>query len=208
MNPNRKEGIVSDKPSPCTECPDYKFCTDLCDKMELWADQDTVGRSSTILLENRDRVGSEARLDDYVDYCAFHNKNIFTPDSTLSIDSWNDICSMRLSDKIVRMIYSYYMLGKRIRDIAIDEKASSQAIDQRHIQAKKSIAKKLEQRLFWQKVRGTIEYQSVRDYDVCSLFFGAGYPRKIIAKVMGLHVSTVIKIIVKKSNELSSISIC
>lgn len=208
MNPNRKEGIVSDKPSPCTECSDYKFCTDLCDKMELWADQDTVGRSSTILLENRDRVGSEERLDDYVDYCAFHNKNIFTPDSTLSMEAWNDVCSMRLSDKIVRMIYSYYMLGKRIRDIAIDEKASSQAIDQRHIQAKKSIAKKLEQRLFWQKVRGTIEYQSVRDYDVCSLFFGAGYPRKIIAKVMGLHVSTVIKIIVKKSNELSSISIC
>jgi len=207
MNPNRKEGIVSDKPSPCPECREYKTCIKLCDKMELWTDQDTVGRSSTILLENRERVGSEKRLDDYVDYCAFHNRNVFKPDSTLSIDAWNDICSMRLSDKIVRMIYSYYMLGKRIRDIAIDEKASSQAIDQRHIQAKKSIAKKLEQRLYWKEVRGTLQYQSVRDYDVCSLFFGAGYPRKIIAKVMGLHVSTVIKIIFKKSNELGDLSV-
>ena len=208
MKPNRKEGIVSDKPAPCPECPDYKTCTGLCAKMERWTGQDTIGRSSTILLENKNRVGSEIRLDDYVDYCAFHNTNIVTPDSTLSMEAWSDVCSMRLSDKVVRMVYSYYMLGKRLRDIAIDEKASSQAIDQRHIQAKKSIAKRLEQRSYWKKVRGTIQYKSVRDYDVCSLFFGAGYPRKIIAKIMGLHVSTVIKIIFKKSNELEGLSIC
>jgi len=208
MKPNRKEDIVAEKPAPCPECPKYKTCINLCEKMELWADQDTVGRSSTQLLENRDRKGSEQRLDDYVDYCAFHNKDVVTPDSALSIESWDDICSMRLSDKVVRMVYSYYMLGKRIRDIAIDECTSSQAIDQRHIQAKKSIAKKIKQRDHWKKIRGSLEYRSIRDYDVCRLFFEAGYPKKIIAKVMGLHVSTVIKIILKKTNELSAIDIC
>jgi DNA-directed RNA polymerase specialized sigma54-like protein len=98
------------------------------------------------------------------------------------------------------------MLGKRIRDIAIDEKTSSQTIDQRHIQAKKSIAKRLQQRELWLKIRGMLEYKSVRDYDVCYLFFGAGYPRKIIAKIMRLHVSTVIKIIRKKYNELGDLA--
>jgi hypothetical protein len=175
---------------------------ELCEKAELWVDQDSIGRSSRVLLENRHRTGSEQRLDDYIDYVAYHNKDIVTPDSTLSTNAWADVCSMRLSDKIVRMIYSYYMLGKRIRDIAIDEKTSSQTIDQRHIQAKKSIAKRLKQRKHWKEIRGVLNYKSVRDYDVCYLFFSAGYPRKIIAKIMRLHVSTVIKIILKKNSEL------
>jgi len=155
MVPNRKETIVANNPGPCPECHKYKTCKKLCEKVEMWVDQDTVGRSSTILLENRLRTGSEERLDDYVDYCAAHNTDIIVPDTTLSIDSWNDVASMRLSDKIVRLIYSYYVLGKRIRDIAIDEDTSSQTIDQRHIQAKKSIAKYLEKRDRWLKIRGS-----------------------------------------------------
>lgn len=202
MKPNRKEAIVASNPGPCPSCPDYGTCEALCEKVEMWTDQDTVGRSSRVLLENRHRQGSEQRLDDYVDYCAVNNRDVVIPDSTLSIEAWNDICSMRLSDKIVRLIYSYYMLGKRIRDIAIDEKTSSQTVDQRHIQARKSVAKRLKQREFWGSVRDKLAYKSVRDYDVCYLFFGAGYPRKIIAKIMRLHVSTVIKIILKKNSEL------
>jgi hypothetical protein len=208
MQPNRKETIVANDPGPCPACSMYGECMILCEKAELWADQDTVGRSSRVLLENRHRTGSEKRLDDYIDYVSFHNQNVVIPDSTLSMEAWRDVCSMRLSDKIIRMIYSYYMLGKRIRDIAIDEKTSSQTIDQRHIQAKKSIAKRLQQRELWLKIRGMLEYKSIRDYDVCYLFFCAGYPRKIIAKIMRLHVSTVIKIIRKKYNELGDINLC
>ena len=204
MKPNRKETIVANDPGPCPDCPEYKTCKILCEKVELWVNQDTIGRSSTILLENRFRTESEERLDDYVDYCLYHNKNIVKPDSTLSIDTWNDVCTMRLSDKIIRMIYSYYMLGKRIRDIAIDEKTSSQTIDQRHIQAKKSIAKHLEQRENWDIIKGMLDFKSIRDYDVCYLFFRAGYPRKIIAKIMRLHVSTIIKIITIKNKELTT----
>lgn len=202
MNPNRKETIVANNPGPCPECVMYGECMALCETAELWVNQDTVSGSNTMLLENRLRTSSESGLDDYVDYCAIHNQDVMMPDSDISMEAWNDICSMRLSDKIIRLIYSYYMLGKRIRDIAIDEKASSQAIDQRHIQAKKAIAKRLKQRAYWKRVRGLVEYKSVRDYDVSYLFFGAGYPRKIIAKIMGLHVSTVIKIISNKTNEL------
>jgi len=208
MNPNRKEIIVKDKPYPCPDCPTYKTCHNICERVEMWADQDTVGRSSQILLENRHRTGSETRLDDYVDYCAFHNPGVVWPDTTLSMEAWADICSMRLSDKIVRMVYSYYMLGKRIRDIAIEEQTSSQTIDQRHVQAKKSIAKRLKQRLHWKNVRDNLEYKSVRDYDVCNLFFGKGYPRRVIAKIMKLHVSTVIKIIFKKNGELADLEAC
>ena len=173
----------------------------MCEEIELWVNQDNMGRSSRMLLENRYRDDS-TRLDEFVDYVKYHNPDIINPDSTTSTDAWLDVCSMRLSDKIVRMIYSYYMLGKRIRDIAIDEKTSSQTIDQRHIQAKKSIAKRLEQRNNWDIIKGMLEYKSVRDYDVCHLFFGMGYPRKIIAKIMRLHVSTVIKIILRKNGEL------
>jgi hypothetical protein len=208
MEPNRKETIVANNPGPCLECSMHGTCIATCEKVELWIDQDSIGRSSRVLLENRHRTGSEQRLDDYIDYIAYHNKDVVTPDSTLSMEAWNDICSMRLSDKIIRMIYSYYMLGKRIRDIAIDEKTSSQTIDQRHIQAKKSIAKRLKQRTHWKEIRGKLEYKSVRDYDVCHLFFGAGYPRKIIAKIMRLHVSTVIKIILKKNSELGEHFAC
>jgi len=208
MKPNRKETIVANNPGPCTTCPAFPTCTTMCEEVDLWVNQDTIGRSSRILLENRHRTGSEQRLDDYVDYCAFHNEPPVTPDTSLSVDTWKDICTMRLSDKIVRLLYSYYMLGKRIRDIAIDEKTSSQTIDQRHIQAKKSIAKRLEQRNNWDIIKGMLDYKSVRDYDVCHLFFGLGYPRKIIAKLMGMHVSTVIKIIRKKNSELEDTAAC
>jgi hypothetical protein len=208
MEPNRKEIIVANTPRPCPACSMFGTCIELCEEAALWVDQDTIGRSSRVLLENRHRTGSEQRLDDYIDYVAYHNPDVVTPDSTLSMKAWKDVCTMRLSDKIIRMIYSYYMLGKRIRDIAIDEKTSSQTIDQRHIQAKKSIAKRLKQRAHWKKIRGKLEYKSVRDYDVCYLFYGAGYPRKIIAKIMRLHVSTVIKIILKKNNELGEYFAC
>jgi hypothetical protein len=186
----------------------FGTCMELCEKAELWVDQDTIGRSSRVLLENRYRTGSEQRLDDYIDYVAYHNPDVVTPNRALSMEAWEDVCTMRLSDKIIRMIYSYYILGKRIRDIAIDEKTSSQTIDQRHIQAKKSIAKRLKQRAHWKKIRGKLKYKSVRDYDVCYLFYGAGYPRKIIAKIMRLHVSTVIKIILKKNSELGEYFAC
>jgi hypothetical protein len=208
MDPRRKEIIVANAPRPCPACSMFGTCIELCEEAALWVDQDTIGRSSRVLLENRHRTGSEQRLDDYIDYVAYHNPDVITPDSTLSMEAWKDVCAMRLSDKIIRMIYSYYMLGKRIRDIAIDEKTSSQTIDQRHIQAKKSIAKRLKQRAHWNKIRGKLTYKSVRDYDVCYLFYGAGYPRKIIAKIMRLHVSTVIKIILKKNNELGEYFAC
>lgn len=206
MIPNRKETIVANNPGPCPECPKYSSCQEMCERVESWVNQDSVGRNSKMLLENRNRTGSEERLDDYVDYMDFMNKDVIRPDSTLSADSWNNVCSLRLSDKIIRMIYSYYMLGKRIRDIAIDEKTSSQAIDQRHNQAKISLAKRLKQRDHWLEIRGKLKYKSVRDYDICYLSFGAGYPRKTIAKLMRLHVSTVINIIKKKNRELRSLS--
>lgn len=205
ININRKETIVANDPGPCPSCPDYQTCTEMCEKVEMWSNQDTVGRNGSMLLQNHIRYDGSEGLDTFVDYCKYTHPDVLVPDSTLSIEAWNDVCSMKLSDKIVRMIYSYYMLGKRIRDIAIDEGASSQAIDQRHIQAKKSIAKRLRQREHWLSVRDKLEYRSTRDYDVSYLFFSAGYPRKIIAKIMRLHVTTIIKIISNKIKEIGTI---
>lgn len=206
MIPNRKEIVVANKPGPCTDCPDLNHCTIMCEQVDLWVNQDTKGRSSTMHLENRTRYGFEDRLDDYVDYAAFLNPDVMLPDSDTSREAWMEIRSMRLSDKVIRFIYSYYMLGNRIRDIAIDEKTSSQAIDQRHIQAKISVAQRIEQREFWKYIKSSIKYISVRDYDICYLFFGAGYPKRVIAKIVGLHVSTIIKIISNKNSELDDLS--
>jgi hypothetical protein len=202
MMPNRKETIVANNPGPCPSCPAYGDCTQICEKVEMWTDQDNVGRRGNLLLENRIRTAHESGLDDFVDYCAFCNQDQLEPDKDVSYSAWSDIRSMNLSDKMVRFIYSYYMLGKRVRDIAIDEGVSSQAIDQRHIQAKKSVARRLNWRGNWIKVRDTLHYKSIRDYDVCYLFFSAGYTKKAAAKIMGLHVTTVIKIISNKNKEL------
>jgi transposase-like protein len=109
---------------------------------------------------------------------------------------------MRLSEKVLRFIYSYYMLGKRIRDIAIDERATSQAIDQRRLQANRSVAGHIERRESWCDKRRRLDCQSIAHYDIAYLFFREGYPRRSIAKVVGMHTSTIIKIIASQNSTL------
>ncbi len=198
--PKRKEYIVNDKPGPCPSCPDHDTCTELCEKVELWASQDYVGKNSSMLLQN----GSDVKgyYDDFLDIVKHTKEPYPEKDSDVSQLAWNVIVEMRLSTKVTRFIYSYYMLGKRIRDIAIDEGATSQAIDQRHLQAKRSIKNRIESEEWWLSVRDGLKYNSVRDYDICRLFYTGRYPRKIIAKIIGIHVSTVIKLINKKNREL------
>jgi hypothetical protein len=205
MKPNRKEYIVNDKPSPCPECPEYKTCRQLCERAERWVNQDSIGGNSNVVLEN----GSDGNSlfnhgHDFLDIVDLVNdppRNEL--DSTVSQDAWNRINEMRLSEKVSRFIYSYYMLGKRIRDIAIDEKASSQAIDKRHVQAKISIRNRLKRLELWKNHVDAMEFKSIRHYDMCVLFFTLFYPRMIISKVVGAHTSTVINETSNKINQLS-----
>jgi len=112
-------------------------------------------------------------------------------DSSASQNAWEKIRWMRLSDKVTRFIYSYYMLGKRIRDIAIEENASSQAIDKRHVQAKSSIKNRLKRVSKWEASRESMQFRSINHYDMAALFFGYFYPRRIVSRIVGAHISTV-----------------
>lgn len=204
MKPNRKEYIVKDQPNPCPECPQYKTCRKLCDRAERWVNQDTVGANSNVLLEN---AGSGKALyemgGDFLDFATMTNSpSKGNMDSTTSQEAWEKVRWMRLSDKVTRFIYSYYMLGKRIRDIAIEENASSQAIDKRHVQAKTSIRNRLKRAESWKASRESMKFRSINHYDMSALFFGLFYPRRIVSRIVGAHISTVMAEVDSKINNL------
>jgi hypothetical protein len=161
----------------------------------MWADQDYVGRNSNLVLENGNKLDGSYG-DHFLDLVNSTRPPGYNDrDSSVSQSAWDVVSSMRLSEKVSRFIYSYYMLGKRIRDIAIDEGSTSQAIDQRRLQAHRSVAGHLKRRDAWYNSRELIEYKSVSHYDMAYLFFREGYPRRSIAGLAKRHASTVIKII-------------
>jgi hypothetical protein len=200
--PNRKEGIVSNNPGSCPECDKFRVCTEMCEEVQLWSDQDYVGRNSNLVLENGNK-SDFSYGDNFLDLVnSTRQPGYHERDSSGSQDAWSVIASMRLSERVVRFIYSYYMLGKRIRDIAIDEGATSQAIDQRRLQSLRSVKSHLDRRGLWVDRRDTFKYKSISNYDISYMFFREGYPKKSIARLTGLHVSTVIKIISNKKRML------
>jgi hypothetical protein len=169
----------------------------------MWADQDTVGRNSNIQLENGNNTGYGTTLD-FLDLISAGHDNV-EMDSSGSQEAWDIISGMRLSEKVSRFIYSYYMLGKRIRDIAIEEKTTSQAVDQRHIQARKTVSIRLSARERWNNSRDNLNFKDIFEYDVCELYFGMCYPKKVVAKIMGRHIMAIAKIIDNKNTELLSL---
>ena len=203
MRPNRKEYIVKSKPTDCTQCHKRDKCTALCAEVEAWANQDVVGRNSNLLVENGSGYGTHSEFLDLVSMSNDQSEN--DRDSDVSQGAWSIICDMRLSEKVTRFIYSYYMLGKRIRDIAIDEGKTSQAIDQRHIQAKKTVRKCMVDAIRWKDRRDRLEYSDVMTYDVCKLYYDKGYPKRVIAKLINKHIMTVVKIISKQNEHLGKI---
>lgn len=201
QKPNRKEYIVANKPGPCPDCPKYSTCKSLCEKVERWSDQDFIGKSSTVLLENGDKNGMTI-FDKGGDFSDFTNDHgTFIPMNP-SREAWLKIKNMRLSERVVRFIHSYYVLGKRIRDIAIEENATSQAIDRRHHHAKLCIKDRLERMDKWPEILENLTYNSVAQYDAAILFYKYSYPRRIIARSIGMTTSTVLKYISKKNKEL------
>lgn len=194
----RKENIVKNKPADCTECPSYTVCRNLCHDAELWISQDVVGSNSNVLLENGGHGGTSLSDmgGDFIDFIsADSDVSIGDKDSETSQSAWGRVKEMRLTEKVTRFIYSYYMVGRRIRDIAINEGATSQAIDKRHQQAKASIKNRMDRAEAWVNMRDNIEYDSLRHYDMAAMFFGNFYPRRVISRVIGVHISTVIKYI-------------
>lgn len=172
----------------------------------MWADQDFVGSNSNLILENG-RPGSTIHSmgGDYLDTVAF-NRGYPGVDNDMGTDweSWETIRRLRLSEKMTRMIYSYYVEGRRLRDIAIDEGVTSQAIDVRHNQAKMSVAKRLELESVWDKYAINLKYDSIEKYDCMVLFFKYHLPRRLIAKVVGINSSSKITALSNEINDLIS----
>ena len=165
-------------------------------------DQDRVGRSSRLVLENGSHSSSLG--GDFLDLVkSTRDLDINERDSTWSQESFRKIVGLRLSEKATRFIYSYYMLGRRIRDIAIVEGATSQTIDQRHYHAKKTIAARLDEQAEWVSDRDKLPYSNIRQYDMAALFYGHSFPRKVVAKMVGVNVSTAVKYISKQSSRLA-----
>ena len=193
--PNRKENIVKNKPMPCPECPKYAVCTAPCQEVELWITQDEVGRNSNLLLENGacGSYGVTYPNWEFLDMIDQTHDGAPEKDMELKDESWKKIQGMRLSAKVTRFIFSFYVMGKRIRDIAIDEGTSSQTIDRRHHQARVSIRNRMNKESDWINGRDHLEFKSIRNYDMAALFYMHHYPRRIIAKLVGVHSTTVIK---------------
>jgi len=215
MKPNRKEYVVADKPVSCSECLKRATCKKLCDTAERWVSQDYVGASSNVVMQNGLGVGTpgifgqagDGQYNDWIDMMAtLEGSSIVEGDIESDWDKWDEVQGMRLSEKITRFIFSYYVMGRRIRDIAIMEGSSSQAIDQRHIQAKKVIARKLKLAAGWIGMRDKVVYKSILDYDVSRLYFEKKYPRKAIASILRIHLSNVGKRIARQINQLHGVN--
>jgi hypothetical protein len=166
----------------------------MCDKVNLWVSQDSVGRSSIVVLENGTRDGMTL-FDRGQDMADFMGSGSTFIELDPSHDAWVKIKNMRLSEKILRFIHSYYVMGKRIRDIAIEEKSTSQAIDRRHHHAKMCIKDRTKKMDRWPAVMKVMEFSSIKEYDMAILFYHYCYPRRIVAKTLNLNASTVLKYI-------------
>jgi hypothetical protein len=199
--PNRKEFIVADEPESCEKCPKFKSCTKMCDRVNSWVSQDSVGRSSIVILENGTRDGMTLfdRGADMADWMGSGSTHI---ELTPSHDAWLKIKNMRLSEKIIRFIHSYYVMGKRIRDIAIEEKSTSQAIDRRHHHAKMCIKDRTKKMDRWPSILDVMRFASIQEYDMAILFYNYCYPRRIIARALSLNTSSVLKYISNNNKEL------
>lgn len=195
MRPKRKEYIVAEPPLPCPERPCYPTCTEICEEVLLWIDQDHKGPNSNLVLEN----GSEGKGlhdtmgGDYLDTIALNRRDdVIEYDPHSGFEAWEEVKRLRLSEKMTRVIYSYYVEGRRLRDIAINEGITSQAVDVRHNQARKSIAWRLGIERSWDKYLNSIEkdvpgpFGSIRDYESLAIFFRYHLPRKIVAKILGM----------------------
>jgi len=197
MRPNRKEFIVGSPPPPCPERPCYPTCTEMCEEVLMWADQDYVGRTSNIQLENGNPDKSTLSDRGHVDFLDSMNiymgRTLPYPDSDKSVSSWKHIERLRLSDKMTRFIYSYYVEGRRIRDIAINEGITSQAVDVRRNQAKISIRNKLEHEDVWRAFSDKIDFSSIEQYDSMILFFKYHLPRRVISNILGINSSRKMK---------------
>jgi len=198
--PNRKEFIVADEPDSCEKCDKFKNCTEMCDRVKKWISQDNVGKSSVVVLENGTRDGMTLfdRGADMADWMGAGSTHI---ELNPSHDAWLKIKNMRLSERILRFIHSYYVLGKRIRDIAIEEKTTSQAIDRRHHHAKMCIKDRMKKMDRWPAILEAMEFESINEYDMAILFYHFCYPRRIIAIALGTNSSTVLKYI-SNNNEV------
>jgi len=190
----RKEEIIKNPPSSCMECEKRPNCTTPCRMVDDWANQDHIGGNSKILLANSDISTISSTPDDFVDLCRFHRKNFVEKDSNTSMEAWHKIMDMKLSHKVSRFIYSYYYHGRRIRDIAIEEGVSSQAIDRRHHQAKKTVRRNLDAEENWKTLCNELKLgkkRPIKEYDIVYMVIRKLFSKKQTAKLLRVHVDTV-----------------
>jgi DNA-directed RNA polymerase specialized sigma subunit len=152
-NQFRSEDVArAGKPRPCPECPKYRTCTELCERVERWVDQDRVGRSSREVLETK-VPDMDVFSNEFLDYMNIHHRVEIEPDPEYSRRAWERLKSLNLSKLSMDFARLYYWEGKSLSRVAAILLISAQAADDRHNILKNEIRDKLERQEKWEEMK-------------------------------------------------------
>lgn len=194
----RSEDIVRfGKPDDCPKCPKYKTCSEMCELVERWVNQDYKGRGSKELLEvtrNID-IGLFPKPIDFVDYAHQRNKDLVSDlrDPVLAKRAWDVVSSIRLSPRSMKFVGLYYREGKSLTTIAKILKISAQACHFQHLALKKEIVDRFSRIEIWKEVEryfDELDESSTKSDVSVLLYFGGLYSIKDIEVIFGISRDT------------------
>lgn len=201
----RSEDVVRfGKPEDCPKCPKYETCSEMCEVVERWVNQDYKGRGSKEILEAGNKIQGITfpKAVDFVDFAYQKNKDLVSElmDPDLAKDAWALLKALRIGHKSMIFAKLYYREGKSLAKVAKELCLSSQACHFRHLTLKKEVANRLERMKIWEDIKeeyGKPNENSTKTDISIMLFYGGLYSVMDIEKVFGLSYATAIRAVSK-----------
>lgn len=207
----RSEDVIRDgKPEPCPECPQYKTCTQLCEKVERWVSQDRIGKPAAEINEMWGSHGpghghltyasimslmSEPYTNDFIDIAKFRSSGDGEKiDKDLSRNAWSLLKAFRLPKASLEFADLYYNQVKTLTQTAAALKISAQAAHCRHQKLKHDIKDRFERIEIWNKIKDTREsWGDNKKHFILMLYFGDLRSPQYISSRYDIHIVTVYK---------------
>jgi|WetSurMetagenome_2_1015567.scaffolds.fasta_scaffold38578_4 hypothetical protein len=149
--PFRKYIIARDKPGLCPACPEYGTCKALCQKVEKWVDQDSVGGGG-FCLENGVSESGDASY--FIDVSSLNREEPLDCDYDLIQQAWERVEGMRLKKEYLDFTELYYREGMKKCDIAMIMDISDQAVNEIH----RRVVRTIRDRMYKERVYDTLKY--------------------------------------------------
>lgn len=123
----------------------------LCQKAELWVNQDYVGQNSVERLGNSASDFGDSLS--FLDICMFHHPAPVEPDWDTAAEAWEKVKTLRLKPKHLEILRLFYVEGKRLRDCALALRIPDQSAWARKKKAVEQVGDRLRRLEYWKRIR-------------------------------------------------------